>query len=432
MGIGQSISLLKAVQTRTLTLKDLQQYHNEIFEWEKALNEKDERGRNCIWWCAQTGQANCLQMLLDRGARTDTLDNNGNSPLYVAVTYGHKKCIQLLLKERKIRTKWYDTTFLKDDYNKAKLVCLPSLLPLFDVVVELFQEAICNPVHPDDFLKLWHSTDNITKETLRFDELHRHLLSFLVAHGKEEHIRLVLSDPTFTPQLERKDESHLTCLGIAVSKKKIKIVKLLLEHGASPTYLLLDVQQQQSKYQHKCTPLELIEYQEMLQLLSSFSFLGTSFHFPPPVTTTPTTLPWSEDKTKLDNYFACPDVDDDIVSEKRSHADQEALEKIKHNMLTLLFQPTPSNSSSPRIPSTSSTSCSSCGFCSLFSFGFSSSATTNTKNKNVIPTLPKIQKIQKLSCGHCICTYCLRSFLLSDIQYCLHCRWTITSFTTLE
>jgi len=62
------------------------------------VNMKDANQRTPAHWAADFNQREVLQYLVSKGAKVDSLDKYGITPLLAAVYEGHKEVVELLLK----------------------------------------------------------------------------------------------------------------------------------------------------------------------------------------------------------------------------------------------------------------------------------------------------------------------------------------------
>jgi hypothetical protein len=56
----------------------------------------DNFGKSPLHTAAKRGCARCIEILLDRGARTDLKDSEGNTPLHISAAYGNLKAMEAL------------------------------------------------------------------------------------------------------------------------------------------------------------------------------------------------------------------------------------------------------------------------------------------------------------------------------------------------
>ena len=64
---------------------------------ETAVNQHDEEGMTPLGIAARCGHTNCIQFLLERGARVNDPDRKGCSPLHHASEMGFEGCVEILL-----------------------------------------------------------------------------------------------------------------------------------------------------------------------------------------------------------------------------------------------------------------------------------------------------------------------------------------------
>jgi ankyrin repeat protein len=62
------------------------------------MDAQNHHGRTGLHLASMYGHDDVVQQLLNRGAKTDVLDNDGNVPLYLAVKYGHLRAAEILLE----------------------------------------------------------------------------------------------------------------------------------------------------------------------------------------------------------------------------------------------------------------------------------------------------------------------------------------------
>lgn len=74
---------------------------DETDDIKALINEKDEKGRNAIFYAARNGRLGCFKCILDFGASLDFIDTQtGDTLLHTAFAYSHgHKLIDFLLDE---------------------------------------------------------------------------------------------------------------------------------------------------------------------------------------------------------------------------------------------------------------------------------------------------------------------------------------------
>ncbi|KAK6181313.1 hypothetical protein SNE40_009194 [Patella caerulea] len=62
------------------------------------INKRNHLGCTALRLAATCGHADCVDILLSHGAKTDIADIKGQTPLFVSVKNGHIKCVETLLR----------------------------------------------------------------------------------------------------------------------------------------------------------------------------------------------------------------------------------------------------------------------------------------------------------------------------------------------
>lgn len=73
---------------------------DETDDIKSLINEKDEKGRNAIFYAARNGRLECFKCILGFGASMDFIDpQTGDNLLHVAFAYGRHNLINYLIDE---------------------------------------------------------------------------------------------------------------------------------------------------------------------------------------------------------------------------------------------------------------------------------------------------------------------------------------------
>ncbi|GJP98587.1 ankyrin repeat-containing protein [Aspergillus niger] len=160
----------------------------------------DENGQTPLSLAVANGHEGIVMMFLEKGASTETKDISGRTPLLLAVANGYEGIIMMLLKKG----------------ASTEIIDISDQTPL-SLAVTNGHEGIVKML-----LEKGASTE--TKDRSGWTPL-----SLAVVNGHEGIVRLLLKHGAKT---ETDNWMQPTPLYLAVKNKHVNIVKLLLEHGA--------------------------------------------------------------------------------------------------------------------------------------------------------------------------------------------------------
>ena len=173
------------------------------------LNAQDETGRSALFWAAQEGYEDVVELLLSREEiETDAQDLRGHSPLSLAAEAGYEKIVSLLLAKTGTRVNLrniYGQTPLYLAVSEGQMVVVEMLLARMDVDVN-------------------------SKDALGKVPLHR-----AAQVGFETIVGLLLNRPDI--DVNAKNNYGMTALSLAVEKGYEKIVNLLVEKESVDTMI---------------------------------------------------------------------------------------------------------------------------------------------------------------------------------------------------
>ncbi len=174
------------------------------------LEERDSDGYTPLHYAAKKGDAECIKLLLDYGANINAqITVAGDTPLFLSAENGHEECVDILLKA-KANPYLFDVEFcgpLAISIIKENYGCLELLL----------KEGVNPNIAPKDVCQANHSIPlAIAVEKRIYDAV-----GLLLTYGAD-------------PNIVSIDDYHcfVTPLYIAVDNNDLKMVSLLLKHGA--------------------------------------------------------------------------------------------------------------------------------------------------------------------------------------------------------
>jgi ankyrin repeat protein len=68
-----------------------------LLEYNVDINIENNDGMTALHWAAQKGDLVVLKLLVEKGAKVDSTDKNGNTPLDLAEIYEHKEIMEYLI-----------------------------------------------------------------------------------------------------------------------------------------------------------------------------------------------------------------------------------------------------------------------------------------------------------------------------------------------
>ena len=173
-------------------------------------NTQDDQGEAPLHDAARLEFQTCVRVLIESGARTDVLDNDGRSPVRIALEFGSLKTLPLLREARlaEIEKDGSDEAQLTSSINGGKR---PSVHDAFE-----FQKPARQDTFDADFKRSVHAAVRLLNEDP--------LQTYLESPGSELEAKIDKVD----------NDVHQTPLQIAARCGKTKAVSFLLSHGADP------------------------------------------------------------------------------------------------------------------------------------------------------------------------------------------------------
>ncbi|GAP83599.2 putative NACHT and Ankyrin domain protein [Rosellinia necatrix] len=223
---------------------------------------KDKDGQTPLFWAARNGHKEVAQLLFDKGADIESKDKNGQTPLFWAARNGHKEVAQLLLNkgaDTESKDKNGQTPLFWAARNGHKEVAQLLLnkgadieskdkngqTPLFWATENGYKEVIQLLLDKNANFEL---KDNIRSQTP---------LSWAAGNGQKDLVQLLLDK---NANLELKNKYGQTPLFLAARNGYKEIVQILLDKNA-------DLEAKDNDGQTPLFPAARNGYKEIVQIL---------------------------------------------------------------------------------------------------------------------------------------------------------------------
>ena len=79
-----------------------------------------------------------MKLLIESGADADHLDNEGQTPIFYAIKYIKRECVDYLIKECEVNV-------LREDSKGQNLIEYASKYKLFDIIEKLMEAGVTCP-----------------------------------------------------------------------------------------------------------------------------------------------------------------------------------------------------------------------------------------------------------------------------------------------
>lgn len=195
----------------------------------------DSEGETVLYVAAGAGNAEIVQMLLNAGAR-NTPDNNGVTPLDLAISYGDRDIVALFpasaYRENTIELE-------REGLKTSGLDNYSSFLhPNTDKENKGFAELV-NLVHKNDYEGMEHILRNNSRDINNIYQIHENktVLYLAVERGSLDMAKLLLDNGA---DVNKCDIDGKAPLHVAVESGSLDMVKLLLENDANIEGLCYD------------------------------------------------------------------------------------------------------------------------------------------------------------------------------------------------
>jgi ankyrin repeat protein len=225
-------------QNRFTNFKEI----NEIIQFNRDINldETDDLQMTPLHWCALKGKSSIVELLLQKGANADALNNNKRSALIFAAKNGYTKIVKSLLATGATKNfKDVDGFTAVDWANRAgyyKIVAMigerpENLIPFNKADVResylLIKRVVTKEVSLDFFKQHWKYGALIDDPVNRG----RTVLIIAAHQGKIDLLKAVLNmgaDPDIATK------RGITALMAASGAGKLKAARILINRGADP------------------------------------------------------------------------------------------------------------------------------------------------------------------------------------------------------
>ncbi|GAB5578608.1 poly [ADP-ribose] polymerase tankyrase-2 isoform X2 [Prionailurus iriomotensis] len=206
----------------------------------EKVNSRDTAGRKStpLHFAAGFGRKDVVEYLLQNGANVQARDDGGLIPLHNACSFGHAEVVGLLLRhgaDPNARDNW-NYTPLHEAAIKGKVdVCIESLFPGFHsfgtsiFVMMLLQHGAEPTIRNTDGRTALDLADPSAKAVLTGEYKKDELLES-ARSGNEEKMMALLTP--LNVNCHASDGRKSTPLHLAAGYNRVKIVQLLLQHGA--------------------------------------------------------------------------------------------------------------------------------------------------------------------------------------------------------